>query len=141
MTMMGGKSMPVEKTEKSEATHSSKRSMSMMGGKSMPVEKTEKSEATHSSKRSMTMMGDKTSAMEKTEKSEARHAGNIEVKKRPTMASFANCAAIGTPNSKLYHVKGGQYYEDSVVALKAGKRECFPSEAAAIKAGFRKSKV
>lgn len=52
------------------------------------------------------------------------------------------CPVVGNTNSGIYHVPGGRYYLRMLRQNKRGdNRVCFRSEAAAIAAGYRRSKV
>ena len=52
------------------------------------------------------------------------------------------CPVVGNTNSGIYHVPGGRYYLRMLQQNKRGdNRACFGSEAAAIAAGYRRSKV
>lgn len=48
------------------------------------------------------------------------------------------CAVVGNSNSKVFHLAGSGYLKKN--GIKKENRKCFKSEAAAKKAGFRKSK-
>lgn len=51
------------------------------------------------------------------------------------------CPVVGNTNSGIYHVPGGRHYWQMLQQNKYGdNRACFPNEAAAITAGYRKSK-
>jgi hypothetical protein len=52
------------------------------------------------------------------------------------------CPVIGNTNSQIFHVAGGRNYAKMLRQNKKGdNRQCFQSEAAAEKAGFRKSRM
>ncbi|WP_460796706.1 sunset domain-containing protein [Microbacterium sp. GXF0217] len=65
--------------------------------------------------------------------------GKVYYPNRTTPASEWNCPSWapikGNANSGIYHVPGGRYYE------KTKPEECFRTEAAAVAAGYRKSKL
>jgi hypothetical protein len=54
-----------------------------------------------------------------------------------TMADLYKCDVVGNYNSMIYHLKGSTY----IPKMTTPKKECFATEADAMRKGFRKAKA